>query len=56
MIGADQVAACDSRVLEESPDRRRQSAQLLSCSGRSYASITALAVIRAQRRSTSIWI
>jgi len=45
VIGADQVAACDSRVLGKPGSAATQSTQLLSCSGRELHFHTALAVI-----------
>jgi len=47
VIGADQVAACESRILGKPGSAAAQSAQLLSCSGRELRFYTALTVIDA---------
>ncbi len=47
VIGADQVAACDSRVLGKPGSAPAQAAQLLSCSGKELRFHTALTVIDA---------
>ncbi|MFW5698656.1 MAG: Maf family protein [Planctomycetota bacterium] len=45
VIGSDQVACCDDRVLGKPGDRQRASEQLAALAGRSHRLITAVSVI-----------